>query len=170
MGHMAQFSLSNVGIGQGYSNVDTNIQTTGGQAIRYYLSVRYVTKFVSSIKEQIEDDVTGEIIDSRVANKFRLICIKNKINDKVYQQCDFVIRFGDGTDDFPIIYDVLSKNGIIYNKSSFMIYKTTNGEEIKVLGKTNFQKELKEKYFDDMIKQFGEIEKNGDSMQEEIEL
>jgi len=149
----SQFSLANTGIGQGYSNMETSLSTTGGNAIRYYLSVRYVTKFVSTLKEQVEDPITGAIEEVRVANVFKIMNIKNKIK-KPYISTKFVVRYGEGTDDFPIIFDALKAVGIIYNKGSFLFYKTSNGEEIKALGRTAFIELLKKDYFEDMKKQF----------------
>lgn len=139
---------------------------TGGNALRYYLSARYVSSFKKTLKEQIEDDITGEVTEERTSNVFKLINIKNKINDP-YKRVDFVIKFGEGIDDYPMIYDVLNKRGIITNNGSFMIYKTSDGEEVKVLGKTKFNKELREKWFSDMKKQYMdsssfEVEENDD--------
>ena len=149
----SQFSLANTGIGQGYSNMETSLSTTGGNAIRYYLSVRYVTKFVSTLKEQVEDPITGALEEVRVANVFKIMNIKNKIN-KPYASTKFVIRYGEGTDDFPLIFDALKAVGIIYNKGSFLYYKTSNGEEVKELGRTAFVNTLRENYYEDMKKQF----------------
>jgi len=137
---------------------------TGGNALRYYLSVRYVSKFSSQIKEQTEDSVTGEVQEERTANKFILSCIKNKINDKVYQKTPFVVKFGQGIDDFPILYDILQKAGVIWNKGSFMYYKTSDGEDIKELGKIAFKDRLRKEYFGDMEKQYIKL-KNSDLLQ-----
>jgi recombination protein RecA len=152
----AQFSLANTGIGNATSGVNANLSTTGGSAMRYYLSTRYVTKFVTTLKEQVEDPITGAIEEIRVANIFKIQNIKNKILPP-YKETKFVVRYGEGVDDFPLVYEALNKRGIIYNKGSFLYYKTTDGREIKELGKFKFQAILKDQYWNDMQLKFKEL-------------
>jgi len=133
---------------------------TGGNALRYYLSARYISRFVSTLKEQVEDPLTGEVTEERVANVFKLQNIKNKLSDP-YKSTKFVIRFGEGVDDYPMIYEALRSRGIITNNGSFMIYKSSTGEEVKILGKIAFNKELREKWYDDMIIQYKNVGASG---------
>jgi len=169
MGTMDKFSLSgNTGIANGHSNVDTALTSTGGNALRYYLSARYLFKWSSTLKEQVSDDETGEVTEARVANIFKITSIKNKINPP-YKTGKMVIRFGEGTDDFSLIVDALKTRGLITSKGSFLTYKTTEGEEIRLLGKSKFYSTLKADYFEDMKKAYSNQGDSDDSI-ESIDL
>jgi len=153
MGNMDKFKMSSTGMGNATSSMDADITTTGGNALRFYLSARYVTKFSTVLKEQTEDPISGEVVDHRTANMYKLTNIKNKINPP-YANAKFVIRFGEGIDDFPIVMDALKQRGIVTNRGSFMIYKTVAGEEIKILGKTAFNATMQKEHWEDMKTQF----------------
>lgn len=153
MGNMDKFKMSSTGMGNATSSMDADITTTGGNALRFYLSARYVTKFSTVLKEQVEDVITGEVVEHRTANMYKLTNIKNKINPP-YANAKFVIRFGEGIDDFPIVMDALKLRGIVTNRGSFMIYKTLTGEEIKILGKSAFNATMQKEHWEDMKTQF----------------
>lgn len=183
IGNMDKFSIGNTGMGAGFSNTDSSFNTTGGTALKFYLSARYLLRHVSDVKEQTEDEITGELIDSKVAKKYKVQNVKNKLT-KPHRESNYIIRYGMGTDDAILIRDVLQNAKIITNSGSFINYQSSDGTlDFKENGKIKFMIRFNtEEILQDAIKQYmtlmggDEIEVNNqydvneDGIEEQINL
>ena len=138
IGSMDKFSIGNTGMGAGFSNTDSSFNTTGGTALKFYLSARYVLRHVSDVKEQTEDEITGELIDSKVAKKYKVQNVKNKLT-RPHRESNYIIRYGQGTDDSILIRDILTDAKVITNSGSFINYQSSDGTlDFKENGKIKF--------------------------------
>lgn len=138
IGSMDKFSIGNTGVGAGFSNTDSSFNTTGGTALKFYLSARYLLRHVADVKEQTEDEITGELIDSKVAKKYKVQNVKNKLTIP-HRESNYIIRYGMGTDDAILIRDVLQNAKIITNSGSFINYQSSDGTlDFKENGKIKF--------------------------------
>jgi RecA/RadA recombinase len=144
MGQNDKYSITNTGLGSGHSNTDTGISTTGGFGLKFYLSARFLLKFSSSLKEKvIVDESTGEIDDAKVANIYSIVNFKNKCTSP-NKRAKYIIAYGEGTDDSPIIKDYLTSRGVISTQGSFVSYKGTNDAlSFRVNGKIAFNTKFK---------------------------
>lgn len=150
-----KFALSNTGIGNGESSVNSQLTTTGGFAVRFYCSARYVLKNISPLKEEVADKFSGEIEELRVANVCRIEAIKNKCYPP-NKRVKYIIRFGTGTDDTPIIKDFLTKVGVIAVNGSMITYNGSIPElTFKENGKLRFNEHFtRPEFLEDAKKQF----------------
>lgn len=86
-------------IGVMFGNPET---TTGGNALKFYASVRLDIRRTGSVKD-------GDVV---VANETRVKVIKNKVAPP-FRQAEFVIRFGEGIDRVAEVLDLSVANGFI---------------------------------------------------------
>ena len=100
-------------IGVMFGNPET---TTGGNALKFYASVRLDIRRISPIKDG------EEVIGSRV----RVKVVKNKMAPP-FRQTEFDMMHGQGTNRVGEIVDIGSDNGIIEKSGSWFSYK---GERI----------------------------------------
>ncbi|BAH83398.1 recombinase A [Candidatus Ishikawaella capsulata Mpkobe] len=113
-------------IGVIFGNPET---TTGGNALKFYASVRLDIRRIGSIKEG--DNIIGS--DTRVK------VVKNKVAVP-FKQAEFQIMYGKGINIFAELIDVGVKNKLIEKYGSWYSY---NGEKIGQ-GKINASNFLKE--------------------------
>ena len=122
-------------IGVMFGNPET---TTGGNALKFYASVRMDTRRVSQIK--VKDEIVG--------NLTRIKVIKNKVAPP-FRQVEFDIMYGSGISkegellDLGVKYDVITKSGSFYsygkvklgqgreNSKMFLCNNPTIAEEIE---------------------------------------
>ncbi|NRB37516.1 MAG: recombinase RecA [Pseudomonadales bacterium] len=88
--------------------------TTGGNALKFYASVRLDIRRIGSVKEG--DEIVG--------NETRVKVVKNKVAPP-FKQAEFVIAFGKGTDMMGEIIDLGVKQGLIDKAGSWYSYKGT---------------------------------------------
>ncbi len=113
-------------IGVMFGNPET---TTGGNALKFYASVRLDIRRIGAIKRG--DEVIG--------NETRVKVVKNKVAPP-FKQCEFEILYGEGTSREGELIDLGVKLGFIDKAGAWYSYK----EERIGQGKDNVRKYLKE--------------------------
>lgn len=144
-------AISSSGIGTGFSQDDSWI-TTGGEALKFYLSCRYLLDF----KKQYRLEVNGKKIP--FGNIIQIANVKNKLAAP-YSKSRFLIRFRDGVgvDDIPMIFDVLKEHKFINTKgSTYTLEATDFNKAIVGKGYAEFEKKLRENK-EDVSKLYSEV-------------
>lgn len=101
-------------IGVVYGNPET---TTGGNALKYYASVRIDVRRKDVIKEG------NEIVGNRVRAKI----VKNKVAPP-FRECEFDILYNEGISKIGDMIDVGLEHGVITRSGSWLTYK---GERVQ---------------------------------------
>ena len=148
-------------IGVMFGNPET---TTGGNALKFYASVRMDIRRIGAIKDR--DEVIG--------NQTRVKIVKNKLAPP-FKTVEFDIMYGEGISKTGEILDLASKDGIVEKSGAWYSY---NGDRIGQ-GRENAKTFLKENpeiasQIEDSIrassqKEFVAEEENQDSVLEETQ-
>lgn len=124
-------------IGVMFGNPET---TTGGNALKFYASVRMDIRRIGAIKEG--EDVTG--------SRTRVKIVKNKVAPP-FKEVEFDIMYGEGISQTGDILDLATTEGIVEKSGSWYAYNNTKigqgREQAKIYFKENpeIMKEIKAK-------------------------
>jgi recombination protein RecA len=113
-------------IGVMFGNPET---TTGGNALKFYASVRLDIRRIGAVKNG--DEITG--------NETRVKVVKNKVSPP-FKQAEFQILYGEGINNHGELIDLGVKQELVEKSGSWYSY---NGNKIGQ-GKTNACNFLKE--------------------------
>lgn len=117
----------------GYGNQPAST-TTGGNALKYYASVRIELARTGPIKEG--ENVVGQVVKAKV--------IKNKVASP-FKESEFYLIYGQGISQEREIVEQAVKQGLIgKGGAGWMTYKKENGEEVRLQGLQKFTNTLKE--------------------------
>ncbi|MEI2583736.1 recombinase RecA [Scytonema sp. PRP1] len=123
-------------IGVSYGNPET---TTGGNALKYYASIRLDIRRIQTLKKGTEE----------FGNRVKVKVAKNKVAPP-FRIAEFDIIFGKGISTLGCLVDLAEETGILIRKGAWYSY---NGENISQ-GRDNAIKYLEEKpEFTEKIKQ-----------------
>lgn len=123
-------------IGVMFGNPET---TTGGNALKFYSSVRMDIRRIGAIKDG--DEVVG--------NKTRVKVVKNKVAPP-FKVVEFDIMYGEGVDNYGSVLDIAVEKDIIEKTGAWYSY---NGSKIGQ-GRSNSKNFLKEntEVFEEVLK------------------
>jgi len=113
-------------IGVMYGSPET---TTGGNALKFYASVRLDIRRIATLKDR----------DEPIGNRVKVKVVKNKVSPP-FKQIEFDIMFGEGVSKGGELIDIGEKAGVITKSGSFFSY----GDMRLAQGKENAKKFLKE--------------------------
>jgi recombination protein RecA len=104
--------------------------TTGGNALKFYASVRLDIRRIGSIKDR----------DTVIGNSTRVKVVKNKVSPP-FKEVEFDIMFGEGISKLGEIVDLGVKCGVVEKSGSWYSYKDERigqgRENAKVFLKSN---------------------------------
>ena len=86
--------------------------TTGGQALKYFSSVRLDIRRIGPIKN-------GE---DTIGNRTRVKVVKNKLAPP-FQNAEFDIRYGEGIDAVADLLDLASESGVIEKRGAYYVFE-----------------------------------------------
>ena len=125
--------------------------TPGGNAIKFYTSLRLRLEEKSTKKDQVVNELTGEEKTEPVETETELKVIKTKVSGHRYKKGRFWIRFNQGIDNIRTVIKMAEYNDLVEQKGSWFYYQTPSGEEEKVQGRQTLRDKIIE---DDQLRKW----------------
>lgn len=116
----------------GYGNAPAST-TTGGNALKYYASVRVELSRTGAIKEG--EQIIGQTVKAKV--------IKNKVAPP-FKECEFYLIYGEGISQEREVLELAVKSSIISKGGAWLTYVCDSGEQVKLQGMSRFNDYLKQ--------------------------
>lgn len=101
-------------------------KTTGGNALKFYASLRLELKKMATIKGKLQDKLTGVMYDGPVGAKIRMTVVKNKCAPP-FNQTDVILRMGYGFDIESSILEIAVAQGKVEKSGAWY---SMNGERL----------------------------------------
>lgn len=117
-------------------------ETPGGNAIKFYSSVRIRLEAQRVVMGDIFNPMTGETESIPIANLVKAFAIKNKCAPP-YRRGSFFIHFGQGIDRVRTMYEIACNRDFIRKSNGYHKLVLPNGKEISVRGEESFLEVLK---------------------------
>jgi recombination protein RecA len=97
--------------------------TSGGNALKFYASVRLDIRRIGALKTKVKDKITGDKVDKVVGNKVRVKVVKNKLAPP-FKEVETELIFGYGFNKEGEILDMAYDLDIIEMTGSWYNYKS----------------------------------------------
>jgi len=124
----------------GYGGKTTSEQ--GGEAWKFYASVRMSFARVSSEEGKVFDGLKNRYIDKKVASKIKAKLDKSKVAATQQHEGEFWIQFGKGVDNVRTILEICEAHGVVRKGGAWYSYERPNGDLIKSQGMPRFRKDI----------------------------
>jgi recombination protein RecA len=115
----------------GYGD-DKTIQ--GGEAFKFYASVRLMLQRIGSEKAKVYNPLIGALEERNVGNKIRLKVEKSKVSAAQNSTAEFHISYGEGVDNVRSLIEIGSLSGVVRKSGSWYTFAPSSGEEMKAQG------------------------------------
>lgn len=121
----------------GYGSPET---TTGGNALKFYASVRIDVRKIASLKQG----------DNQIGNRVKAKVIKNKVAPP-FRQAEFDIMFGEGISkegelvDYGVRLDIIDKSGAWFSYGENKLGQGRENVKAKFIEDKNLAREIEEK-------------------------
>lgn len=139
----------------GYGSPET---TTGGNALKFYASVRLDVRRIGALKQS----------EQNIGNRTRVKIVKNKVAPP-FKQAEFDIMFGEGVSkigeiiDYGVKLDIIDKSGAWFSYNTTKLGQGRENSKIFLKENPNISKEIEDK----IIASLGEAGVLGSSDDEE---
>lgn len=111
--------------------------TCGGQALKFYMSLRLHLDVKKVITGTSFNPLIGESVEVPIGNIVRITCAKNKLSSP-YKQGDVYLFYGKGLDNVASLVDAGEKQGFIKKSGRGTFVLALKGRELKAVGEEVF--------------------------------
>jgi RecA/RadA recombinase len=116
--------------------------TPGGNAVKFYASMRIDLRPKNTIKAKTYNPMTGEIEDTPIANLVKATVRKNKCGNP-FRSSVFYITYGEGIDVARTMLELALQKQIVVKESSGLSLKMSDGSVLTAPTQDKFITELK---------------------------
>jgi len=150
--------------------------TTGGNALKFWASIRLMLKPRMSSKAKLWNPLTRKLEDIQISTDVEVKMIKNKIDATQGHSGMVTIRYGVGIDELRTMLNVAEAYKVVKRsknakKQDIYSFSSGNGSNIEVIGVERFRQELtKHKLIDELVQRCTENILNGFKMLDDEQL
>ncbi len=99
-------------------------------SLRFYAALRLEYQQVKTNRSNTEDQITGDKVMRAWSTRVKVKAVKNKVGPP-FGECEILVRYGRGFDDFWTALQVLISRGVIKNSTGYY-YFGSNGSTLVV--------------------------------------